>query len=372
MRPVIYVTLPLWLWACSSDAVAPPPKPPVGSLEPVVVSDGGTDIVTAKERALPDLYAKALSSSDAGIASLVPLLNPDMAEFSSPGMPPAHDPSGIVAAHRALFGGFDDRKLTLTRVWRTPNEESLEWVLTGKHTGTWMGVAATQKSVAFKGLTLLWTKDDGTVVDIHVYFDVGLLKAQLSGTAPKDVAALPPPSPPTGPAQVFELPPGSTPQPDNVGVVKGWLDALENNRESDYEGALADSYEIDTLESATPMRTKDDAKKYYAATHKAIGQLDTTVNNAWNVMQYAIVEYDLDGEQYGAYSWLPLLASLPARSTQLAHFDLVDVCEIKDGKISRIWRYDNPSQMLGASSSAVADAGVHPDASARADASARP
>jgi hypothetical protein len=109
------------------------------------------------------------------------------------------------------------------------------------------------------------------------------------------------------------------------------------------------------------MKGKDDVRKYYRATHKAIGQLDTTVNNDWGVAQYAIVEYDIDGEQLGAFSWIPLLAAVPARTTQLAHFDIVDVCEIRDGKIAHVWRYDNPTQVLGGSQAPLrGDAGAHP------------
>lgn len=352
--------------ACSSETVAPPPKPPIGSLDSLPDASINKDLVTAKERALPDLYAEAMSSSsspDAGapFAKLAPLLNADLVEFSSPGMPPAHEAANIVAAHDKLFGAFDDRKMTLTRVWRTPNEQSIEWVMTGKHTREWMGVAATQKPVAFRGMALLWTKDDGTIVDIHVYFDVGLLKVQLSGVGPKELLALPAPAPPTGPAQVFEDAPGSTNEQSNVAVVKGWLDALESNKESDYAGALADGAEIYTLERAQPIKGPDEARKYFRATHKAIGQLDTIVNNAWGVAEYAVVEYDLDGEQLGSFSWLPLLASAPARNTLVAHFDLLDVCEIRGGKIARIWRYDTPGQMLGGPSAPppMADAGAH-------------
>lgn len=352
--------------ACSEETVAPPPKPPVGALEPVAIVDGGADTVTAKERALPELYAKALSSpgADGGapFSGLAPLLNPDLAQFSAPGVTPAHEPSGIIAAHATLFGGFDDRRMTLTRVWRTPNEQSIEWVMTGKHAREWMGVPATQKPVAFKGMTLLWTKDDGTIVDIHVYFDIGLLRAQLAGTGPKELLALPSPTGAPAAPQVFEqTQTGSANEKGDVAIVRSWLDALENNKEADYVGALADDVEIYTLESASPMKGKEDARKYYKATHKAIGQLDTTVNDAWGVAEYAIVEYDIDGEQLGAFTWIPLLAPLPARTTQLAHFDIVDVCEIRDGKIVRIWRYDDPAQIIGNASSAMrGDAGAHP------------
>ena len=74
--------------------------------------------------------------------------------------------------------------------------------------------------------------------------------------------------------------------------------------------------------------------------HKAIGQLDTTLDNAWGVTQYAVVEYFISGEQVGALGWVP-----PQRD-RVIRLQVVDVMEIRDGKVAHVWRYDNPSQIL--------------------------
>jgi hypothetical protein len=349
----ILCVLGLALPGCSGESVPPPLPPPIGSLNPIAVSDAGGEVVTAKERALPDLYAAALSSQPgaaggAPFSQLVPLLNAEYAEFQSAGFPPAHEPSGIVAAYAKFFGAFDDRKLVNTRVWRTPNEQTIEWVMSGVQARDWNGLPATKKSIAFRGLTLMWTKDDGTISDMHVYFDLGLVRQELQGPDPKNpkltpVALVPQPTPPSGPAQVVEQKPDDK---DQVTVVKAWFDALENNKEADYVAAVTDDIEIDTLESPTPMKGKDEVRNYFRATHRAIGQLDTTVNAAWTAGDYAIVEYDIDGEQLAPITWIPILKDVSAGNTRLAHFDLVDVCLIQGGKIAKIWRYDNPMQIL--------------------------
>jgi|GEM_PF-1225581 len=340
---VLMTSTGLLLVACSTETVPPPPPPPTGPLQPVAVREAGPDIVTEKEKALPALYAKVLSSPtpDGGtrFGQLVPLLNPDLAQFSFPGLPPASEPDGIVAAHQKLFGGFDDRRMLLSRVWRTPNEQTIEWTMTGKHAREWMGIAATQKPVAFKGVTLMWTKDDGSIIDIHDYFDVDLLKAQLSGVGPKELLAAAQPAPPVGPPAVFERTQTGTPdEAGNAALVKHSLDALENNKEADYLGSFADDVEIHTLERTEPARGKDAVKAYYRGMHKVVGQLDTTINNEWGVAQFAIVEYSIAGEQLGAIGWIP------AQRDQVIKFQLVDVCEIANGKIARVWRYDNPGQ----------------------------
>jgi len=329
--------------SCSSEAVAPPPRPPVGSLEPVTVLGPQTDTVTAKERAIPDLYVKALTSppGDGGarFAELAPLLNADLAGFSSPGMAPAHEPAAIVAAHDQLFGAFDDRKMMLSRVWRTPSEQSLEWTMSGTQAREWKGIAPTHRPVVFRGVTLLWTKDDGSITDIHVYFDVALVKAQL-GAGPKELQALPVPAMPTGAPQVLDQAQTASPEENrNVALVKSALDALESNKEASFVDAMADDVEVNALERATPERGKGEQRAYYKAMHKAIGQLDTTVFSAWGVGDFAVVEYSIGGEQLGPILWIP------AQRDKVVRFEIVDVCELRDGKIARVWRYDNPIQI---------------------------
>jgi ketosteroid isomerase-like protein len=304
------------------------------SLEAHPVVDAGPDIVSAKERALPDVYASALASP--GFAKLGPLLD-DEAHFASPGMDDVHGPGAIVHAHDVLLGAFDDRKVTTGRVWRTPNEQTIEWTMTGTQARDWMGVAATQKPVTFRALTLLWTKDDGSITDVHVYVNVAVVKAQL-GVGPKDLLSLPSPPPlPTGPAQVFETQTPSADEQRNVAAVKASLDALENNKESEYLAASTDDVEVSALERAQPGSGKEALRAYYKAMHKAIGQLDTTVDNAWGVASFAVVEYSIDGEQLGPIGWVP------AQRDKVIRMELVDICEMSGGKIARVWRFDNPT-----------------------------
>jgi ketosteroid isomerase-like protein len=345
-------TLAAGLVACSSETVAMPPPAPVNwqSLELRPVADAGVDIVTAKERALPEAYAASLASpgeleggletphSSIGFADLAALLDED-AHFASPGMQDAHGRRGILLAHEALLGAFDHRHVAVTRVWRTPREQTVEWTMTGNQARDYMGIAASQKPVAFKGLTLLWTQDDGRITDIHVYIDVAVVKAQL-GVGVKALLSLPPPALPSGPTQAFEQAP--TPSADelgNVRLVRSWLDALENRREAEFVGAVDDDVELTTLERPQASRGAEAMKTYYTSMHKAVGQLDTTVTNAWGVGSYAILEYSIAGDQMGPIGWIP------AQRDKVIRLELVDICEIRGGKIARVWRYDNPGQI---------------------------
>lgn len=336
---------------CSSATVAPPPPLPVGSLEMQAVHNDHANLLTEKERALPGLYIGALASSDGGapFALLSALVDPDLTEFSFPGMFTTHEATGVVAAHARLFGAFDDRQFVLTRTWRTPDQQIFEWVMSGTHAGEWFGVAATRKPIAFKGVTWLWTKDDGSIRDIHIYFDVGLVKAQLGGPGASALADMKPPTPLlASAAQVFDQV-GSDAEKAAVALVTSWLDSLETNKQSEYLGHLSDDFELYPLESAAPLHGKEQQKRYFEAAHRAIGQLDVSVSAVQGAGPYVVVEYDIDGEQLAPLTWIPSVASIPIKSLQVVHFDLVDVCEVHDGKIRRVWRYDNPSQTQRAS-----------------------
>jgi steroid delta-isomerase-like uncharacterized protein len=325
--------------ACSSETVARPPPAPVAwaSLEAQTERDASADILTAKERALPDQYCSAVASTR--FAALAVLLDED-ADFASPGLDSAHGRDQVIRAHDLMFGAFDNRKMAQSRVWRTPSEQTVEWTFSGEQARDWSGVPATHKTVTFKGVTLLWTKDNGSISDVHVYFDDAVVKAQL-GVGPKELLQLTPPASTPGAAQVFEqTPSGSADQTVNLNVVKSALDALESNNAPGYVGAMADDVEVYTSSRPAPARGKAEAKAYYNAMHKAIGQLDTTITGAWGVGHFAIVEYSIAGEQLGPLQWIP------AQRDKVIRLELVDICEMRDQKIARIWRYDNPSQIV--------------------------
>jgi ketosteroid isomerase-like protein len=328
---------------CSSDTVDPPPAAPVNwhSFDAKVV-DAGASGPTEKERALAEAYTAALGAAppgDAGaagapFAQLAPLVD-DEAHFSFPGLDDAHGRDPIVHAHDVLFGAFDQRKFVATRVFRTPSAQTIVWTMTGVQARDWMRLPASQKPVVIDGLSLLWTKDDGSISDVHVYFDVAAVKGQL-GQAPKGLVPFTPPAPAAAAPQYVDQ---NGKDQDNTEVVRHALDSLENN-EGAYLGALTDDVEIHTLEKPEPFKGKDEAKAYFKAMHKAIAQLDTTVLNSWGVSTYAITEYTIAGEQVGPIGWVP------QQKDAVFRMHVVSVAELRDGRIARLWRYDNPGEIV--------------------------
>jgi ketosteroid isomerase-like protein len=297
--------------------------------------DAGPPAPTNRERAVDETYAAALTSP--GMPQLAASLDSDV-HFAFPGLPEARGREAVVHAHAALFGAFDSRAFATRRIWRTASAQAIAWTMTGVQSQAWMGAPPSNKPAAIEGLTVLSTKDDGSIVDIRVYFDVAATKAQL-GAGPKELAALPVPAPPQGPPEVLEQT-GAPDEARNIAVTRSWLDALEKKDLPRYLALMTDDVEIHTLERAQPVRGKEEAAALFKALHKAIGQLDTTIDNAYGISRFAVVEYFLAGEQLGSLGWLP------AQPDKVLRFEVADVVEVRDGKIARVFRYDNPAEVL--------------------------
>jgi len=283
---------------------------------------------TAKERDAAGVYLAALSASDLGALSNV--LDDD-AHFAFAGFHDVHGFENVSRAHAALFGEFEPRTIAADRILLTDRSQAIEWTLTGM-------AKSSEKPLAFRGLTLLWTKDDGSVVDVHVYFDEAVVRAEL-GRGPLALANLPPPPLPSGPPVVSEQH-GDLDEHENVDRVRAQLDALEGTDESAYANAVTDDFELVTLERAEPERGKAAARAYFKAMHKAIAHLDTSIDNVWGADRFVVVEYDVVGEQIGP------LGLIPAQRNNLLKLFVADVVELRGDKIARIVRYDNPSQAL--------------------------
>ena len=325
--------------ACAPETVERPPEAPINWSKPPVKVKPTAGKATDKERAAADAYTSALSSD--AFAQLGATLNEE-AHFTFAGAKDAHGREDVVQAHAALFGAFDSRKFVASRRWITESAQALEWTMTGVQARDWMGVAATHREVVIKGLTLLWTNDDGSIVDAHVYFDEAVVKTQL-GAGPKELQDLPvarPASPPPH-EQEFEQT-EALDQKAQVDVVRTELEALEKGDEAGYLSSMADDVECVLPERAQPLRGKEEARAYFRDMRKAINGLDTAVENAWGIGQFVVVEYSIVGEQAGRLNWIPF------QKDRLLKLQQVDVVEIANGKIAHVWRYENPSQVLSA------------------------
>lgn len=323
--------------ACSSETVPMWPAPPVhwqsANRESEDKSSPATP--TVYERALADAYTAALSSPHC--ADLARILAEQAHLFV--GAKDTHGRDRVVKAHDEALGAFDDRRFIKSRIWLTDSThvldtQTLEWTMTGVQAGAWMGVPASHKPVVIKGLTLIWTDDDGIIADLHTYFDEEVVKAQIDGGPAELKGAVWPPGTRDQPRMHERQ--GTAEEAANVKTVRGAIQALEDGDENAYVSAMAEDVDVFTLDHAEPVHGKQAAHAYFRVMRGGIRLLDTVIENAWGVESFVVAEYSINGLQ------LAPLPRVPFSAGRSIHTQYADVVELRDGKIVRIWRYADP------------------------------
>lgn len=319
--------------SCSSATLARPPAAPVDWSSFASLRSPAN--VTPPP--MQDVAHRYLSALDSPRPRMLASLFTANAHGSFCGSMTVTGREAVLQLHEMLFAPFEARTVVATRIFDTAAVAIVEWTLTGRQDHDWMAVGATHAPVTFDGITLLWKMNDGTISDIHVYFDVAMVKAQL-GAEPKGVPVASMSSPSTQPLTWHQ---GDTAvEMDDVLTVRGALDALAAEDEPGYLSLMTRGVVIRTLERAEPTRGETQARRYYEAVHRAIGQLETRVDNIWGVQSYVVVEYELSGLQLGPIDLVPL------RKDRVVQLHVVDVVELRDDRIAQIWRYDDPSEIV--------------------------
>ena len=323
--------------ACSSETVPMWPAPPVhwqpSGSEPEDRSSPATP--TVYERALADAYTAALVSPH--FTDLERILAEQAHLFI--GAKDTHGRQRVVKAYDDALGAFGDRRFIKSRIWLTDSThvldtQALEWTMTGVQAGAYLGVPTSHKPVIIKGLTLIWTDDDGIIADLHTYFDEEVVKAQIDGGSAEVKGVVWPPGTRDQPRMHERK--GTPEEAANVKTVRGAIQALEDGDENAYVSAMADDVDVFTLDHAEPVHGKQAAHAYFRVMRGAIRLLDTVIENAWGVESFVIAEYSINGLQLAP---LPRVAFSAGRAI---HTQFADVVELRDGKIARIWRYADP------------------------------
>ncbi len=322
--------------ACSSETVAMWPAPPA-HFQTHAARDRTSSPVTPtdKERTLAQVYTTALESP--GFDSLSSILD-EQAHIAF-GTHNTHGRARVLKGYDDMFGAFDQRRFTTSRVWLTDSThpldtQAVEWTMQGVQARDWLGVSATGKPIVIKGVTLLWTSDDGVVTDSHVYFDEDVARAEL-GSGPPELRKLPVPRADAESVRVIERS-GRPEETANVAAFRAMLQALQDGREADFLSTMTDDIAVSTSDRAEPVRGKPAAHDYFKTMRSSIHHLDTVIQNAWGVQSFTVVEYAITGLQRAP---LPRIAFAEGRGL---HAQFVDIAEFRDGRMAHIWRYADP------------------------------
>lgn len=253
------------------------------------------------------------------------------AVISSAGLNEVTGREAIAANMAEWFETFKDVKLGFSRVWVKGDHLILEWVINGKHHGELFGVKGTEQPIGHYGLSIVAFDQDGKVVSEHRYGELGTVMTQVAGKGAK-AKARPIPPVPEKPETIAAK--GSPEEEKNVDAAKAMFGALEGKKEADFLAALSDDVEHDGLLHLETTKGKDEAKKFFKTFTTAFPDAKFEITKAHAVGDYAIIESVMKGTHKGA-----LGSVAPTKRPVALH--LVDVVRVKDGKIARVWTYQN-------------------------------
>jgi len=250
-----------------------------------------------------------------------------------------HKKDDIQKNLEGLFKGFPDVKLTPTRTYMKGNTAVIEGVMTGTHTGEFMGHAATSKKIGHRYLSVLWFNDQGLISKEHLYHDHAAMLGHLGHGDPKlkhrDIEAIPT-------MTLEQISPGDNAvEAKNTETVKAFLGSFEKKDDKAYAAALADDITHADYTRPEDAKGKDAAKKAFGELVKTFPDVKMTPTNIMAIGDHVIAEVEMSGTMKG-----DLGSVKPSGKSGTAH--VVEVFRFKDGKIAWAGRWGSRAEFATA------------------------
>ncbi|MBS2013687.1 MAG: ester cyclase [Deltaproteobacteria bacterium] len=228
------------------------------------------------------------------------------------------------------FEVFSKAKLGFSRVWVKGDTMALEWVINGTHHGELFGVKGTEQPIGHFGLSIVKFNQDGKVTSEHRYGELGTVMTQVGGKAkPRPI-----PEVPKAPETIL----AKGDEEKNLAVAKAALTALESKKDADFASALTDDIEHDGMFHLETTKGKEEAKKFFKSFTTAFPDAKFEITNAMAIGDYVIAESMLKATHKGQLGTIA-----PTKRPVAIH--LADIFKIKDGKLARVWTYQNSLEM---------------------------
>jgi hypothetical protein len=260
------------------------------------------------------------------------------ARVAFPGFPDAKGRQAVAEAARSFWAEFPDAKHAWSRAWRTPGVAIVESAWTGTNTGPLEGAKPTLRAAGGIALTLTWFAPDGLVREQHIYSDAGTVEIELGliyGMG-RTFEGLPT-------SQEEHSAAGTVVEQANVELVKG---GLLHATEGDWKPFLAWTAEdVEYVDFTQPGSWKGRAaaeKWFHALRTIPSGSVEVALNT-WGIADYVIREYATELFEFDdSVGGKPRTHRSRAAELKGPHRSSgVEVLQIQDGKLVRVWGYAN-------------------------------
>lgn len=251
-----------------------------------------------------------------------------------------------------FFAAFSDAKVTTLRGIHAGDVLVLEWLLSGTHSGDFMGAKPTGKRIGYRGVSVLWFGDKGVKRE-HMYFDHVTFMAQM-GTAPKGMVGRPLMEVPAGHEPEWVVAANNDVEKKNAEAATAFYATWEKKDSKAFLDSLTeDAQHLDFSRPADGQKGKAAAKKDFDAFIKAFPDMKMNVKNMWAAGPYVVLESEATGTFKGALGPLK-----PTQKTGTLHG--LDVMKLADGKLALGHSYGSGAEFAGAFGLMPKDAGKPP------------
>ena len=329
------------LVACGGDAAQRPPQVAVPSVAPQlaasVPSSAPASVAPPEKRSIEGLIIEAtqtaliaLNGQDAKMFASVYAEN---AQISVPGLNDVDGRAGVEANMSEWFQTFSKVRLGFRRVWMKDKIVVLEWVIQGKHSGELFGIKGRENPIGHAGLSIVTFNDEGKVQSERRYGDLGSVGSQLGLTKEKTETI---PSVPDS-TDVYK----SNPEADakTEARVNAALLVFDKKNPAELDAVIQDDVEYEGPITANTVKGRANLKNTFAAFHKAFPDAKMTRSLVMGIGDFGVVEYEMTGTQQGP------IGNIKA-TKKAVRLHAVDIIELKQSKISRVWTFRNSTELL--------------------------
>jgi steroid delta-isomerase-like uncharacterized protein len=193
-----------------------------------------------------------------------------------------------------------------------------------------------EKKIGVRGLAIHAFDDQGRIKREDIYIDQPTLMIQTGRIAGKSEPA----PDPVGETQWIVAKNDAT-ETQNIELLKsGWLAAWQKKDKKAFEALLADDYVQIDVAWGVSFKGKSEAGKGMESFTKAVPDVTTTIDETWAAGDVVAAAMTMKGTQKGALGPVK-----PTNKPFTAH--VVNVADVKDGKLAKSTVYMNSMEMLG-------------------------
>ena len=314
-----------------ATAEATPPPAPADTTPPPAPKPSLTDMMTASIKTVTD----SLNGHDP--AKYASVFAPD-GVVKQGGVPDISGRDAIAADIKNLFATFPDLKFAFSRVLSKGNTGVSTWDWNGTDSGAgFMGAKPTSRPVGVSGATVAIYNDDGLIKELHIYSDQSTVAQQVDPKAKKGTFR----APPTLATQIETVSAGGPDEDKNLAAGKAMYQLLDDHKVKDLcAGMASNDAPIDDFSMPMTFKGTKGCSDYINGFVKALPDFKSQpLANQIAIGPYLVSEGTVQGTNKGPMG--------PIKATgKPVNLHFIDIVQLKDGKVTRLWSYANGVELL--------------------------